>query len=110
MAHPVFLAPGSYHEFNISSRNVRDNMITELQTKFPNDRIAQNLVKHLLNIDKHVLNQYNDILLVLENVGGTNIHFKTSRMETKELIYTIPSWNTEVPFEFQTHKKWWVWW
>ena len=110
MAHPVFLAPGSYHEFNISSRNVRDNMITELQTKFPNDRIAHNLVKHLLKIDKHVLNQYNDILLVLENLGGTQLHFKTSRMETKELVYTIPSWNTEVPFEFQTHKKWWMWW
>jgi len=100
------LAPGSYHDFQIRSTNVRDNMIKALQEKFPRDSIVKRIISHLQLFDKNSLDKYCPFIIVLNCLAKTKLVFTTSRIGLQEMTYTIDSLNAIPPEQFTKKSGW----
>lgn len=92
------------YQFNIRSKNVRDNIIATFLTNFKDDKHIRDIEAHFMAFDSKVLDEFSEFVIYIR-MYGTKIRFTTSRMEYSGMEYSLTSWDSKPAKQFEKRKK-----
>lgn len=95
---PIY--PGSVHEFNISSQNVRDEILKSLKSRFGDNNIAKRVINHMKQFHKKSLDGYSEFVIVLTGLANTRLEFRTTRMDGHIVDYLLDKYDSSPPENF----------
>lgn len=102
--HPLY--PGSTHEFTISSRNVRDEIIKSLSTYFINNNLVKRIIEHMKKFAKTSLDNYSEFVIILTEFGRARLVFQTTRVNGLAADYLLDKYDFIPPEEFRKESTW----
>jgi hypothetical protein len=90
--------------FNISSKDVRNNIIETIKANYPCETFTLPMCLHMREFKRYCLDNFNKITIEMPSITFV---FKTSLVDGKSLVYEIPSFDSDVHPEFQK-TRWWT--
>jgi hypothetical protein len=103
----ISIYPGSIHEFNISSQNVRDEIIKSLEIRFRENNITKGVIDHLKQFHKNSLEGCSEFIIILTRLAYTRLEFKTTRIDGDVIDYFLDKYSSKPPERFvKSNSKW----
>jgi hypothetical protein len=83
----------------------RDAIIDLVRLHHKGDEFAQPFITHLQKIGKKILDEYSELEFLLEEYGQRLV-FTSSRMEKREMTYSIPDLTQEPDVRLAARQGW----
>jgi hypothetical protein len=103
--YSISIYPGSCHEFNISSRNVRDEVIKALHQRFDGNNIVKRLIEHMYKFHKNSLDGCSEFVIILTGLAHARFEFKTSRVDGEVIDYFLDKYDSNPPERFTKNQN-----
>jgi len=104
--HVMALYPGSEHEFNISARNVRDEIIKSLTNKFGGNNLVKRIIEHMKKFGKYSIDNHSEFVIILTEFAHTRLVFKTTRVDGEMIDYFLNKYDLDPPEKFTKSSNW----